>query len=95
MKSIFPKGTDLSHVFNHTIRRRRKGDPRPGTKTKKQRASRERAFQAELRKIRDTLPPELVKEGKIPAPQVIKPKAQKKSFLDGLKERFHISDRTD
>jgi hypothetical protein len=80
---------DTSHVFNHTVRLRQKGNRRPGTKTKKQRAAMERAFQAELTRLRSTAPPELPKEKLIPEAQLLKPKKPKrKTLLQQMREKI-------
>lgn len=80
-------GMDLGRVFNATIRLRAKGQARSATKTKRQRAANERAFQRELKRIASTVIPELPKADKLPESKIFKT-PKKRSRLAALKERL-------
>lgn len=62
---------------------------RIGTKSKKIRASHERAFQAELRRIRAEPAPDLEKAKTLPPSKLFKT-PEKKGVVDKLSERLHF-----
>lgn len=82
------KDMDYSGLFAKTVRKRVKGQRRPGTKSKKIRSTMERTFQEEMARIRAFDPANLPSANTLPKPQLIKPR-KKPGLIEKVKARLY------